>query len=117
LLNNQPRFVINWIVSGIPSINITRSANARFVISKFVNDRLIFLFKRTAKITNEFPTIPTTPIIKNKNVNTMITAIFGVVSIFEVAMVTFSHFVVSFVNGECVEYISISYCNKAVSIK
>ena len=45
------------------------------------------------------------------------TAIFGVVSIIEDTMVTFSHFVVSFVNGEFVEYISISYFNKTVDMK
>lgn len=70
---------------------------ARFVINKFVIDVLIFLFKRTANITKEFPTTPTTPIIKNNIANPITTPMLGDVT--DVTIVTFGHFVLPFSKG------------------
>lgn len=45
---------------------MSRSANARLVMSKFVIDFRIFLLQITANITNKLPKIPITPITKNR---------------------------------------------------
>lgn len=68
---------MNRIVSGIPSSKIVKSATAKLVINKLVIEVLIFLFKSTANITSEFPSIPTTPMIKNSSARPIRTSVVG----------------------------------------
>lgn len=64
--SNQPRLRINWIMSGMKEIIISKSAMAKFIMKTFVTDCLIFLSIKITVMTKELPTIPKTPIKINK---------------------------------------------------
>ncbi len=64
--SSQPRFSINCTISGIPNSMMRKSARAKFMMNRFVTERLIFLSASTTKMTSALPRRPTLPMTQKR---------------------------------------------------
>lgn len=56
--SSQPRFNINWTMSGTPMARMRKSETAKFKMNKLVTERLILGSTNTTYMTSKFPIIP-----------------------------------------------------------